>query len=312
MSSKEKLYTCIAQYIAFASSEVQANTLANYRRHLEAFAAWCEANGAEPESTQTIAAYKGYLRQNGDKPSTIMAKLRTLSIFFAWASDETIKLYEANPVTHRVMPKEKLNPYDKAEMLSDLEIKFILGSEAKLKQHGPKILRPRNHALVILMLTTGLRTSEAIALTEADLDWEKNQIAVEHGKGDKRRYVMFPYKAQVEVRAYLASGYRPRSSGKTAPLFGDYEPITNKWRPLTRQGVYKIVRKYVSDVIGKDLIGGHDLRHANAELLLNHGASLEAIQTLFGHANISTTQRYAKRLRSDLACEAGASVINAL
>jgi integrase/recombinase XerD len=145
----------------------------------------------------------------------------------------------------------------------------------------------RDRALLETMYACGLRASETIGLELADLDLEE-QVLRARGKGSKERVVPIGRQAVQALRIYLANG-RPHIVG------GRVEPhvfVNFRGGPLTRQGLYKIVRRHALRVGLADRMSPHTLRHTFATHLLAGGCDLRSVQEMLGHADVATTQLY--------------------
>ncbi len=157
----------------------------------------------------------------------------------------------------------------------------------------------RDRALLELLYATGLRVSELLALTLAQVDIAGGVLTT-MGKGRKERMVPFGDEAAARLRRYLRDGRPTLLGAHTSPrLF-----VNARGGPLSRMGFWKILRDYgVQAGIGR-AISPHVLRHSFATHLLERGADLRAIQMMLGHADLSTTQIYThvldERLRSVL------------
>jgi integrase/recombinase XerD len=144
----------------------------------------------------------------------------------------------------------------------------------------------RDSALLELMYGTGIRVSEASELRLEALQLEMGFLLV-RGKGDKERIVPIGEMAREKLRRYLSEG-RPQLLKDRASAFVFLNP---RGRKLSRQGIWKIIKKYALLCGIKD-ISPHTLRHTFATHLLQGGADLRVVQILLGHADISTTQIY--------------------
>jgi integrase/recombinase XerD len=181
-------------------------------------------------------------------------------------------LTERDPTEWIESPRgwKRLPPY-----LSSEEVEKILGN--------PDLNRPsglRDALILELLYDCGLRVSELAALKVEDLDMEAGLVRV-RGKGGKERFVPFGEEAREVLDRYL------EEAGPVPYLlpgrFGGH---------LTRQGIWKIVKRCLRlSGIAKE-VSPHTLRHSFATHLLNNGADLRAVQMMLGHADISTTQIY--------------------
>ena len=138
------------------------------------------------------------------------------------------------------------------------------------------------------MYASGLRASEAIGLEVGDVDLEE-QVLRARGKGSKERVVPVGQAAAEAVRRYLERG-RPGARCGTRPethLFVNF-----RGGALTRQGLYKIVRRHAAGAGLADRMSPHTLRHTFATHLLAGGCDLRSVQEMLGHADVATTQLY--------------------
>jgi integrase/recombinase XerD len=152
----------------------------------------------------------------------------------------------------------------------------------------PAARRPlRDRALLEVMYATGLRVSEAAALTATQVRIDEGFITV-LGKGGKERIVPVGRRAQEALQAYLATE-RPRLVGaRPSP----YVFVRAGGKPLSRQSIWKLVRRRARAAGVGSRVTPHTLRHTFATHLLGGGADLRVVQTLLGHADIGTTQIY--------------------
>jgi integrase/recombinase XerD len=145
----------------------------------------------------------------------------------------------------------------------------------------------RDRALLEVMYACGLRASEAIGLELMDVDIEEGVLRA-RGKGSKERVVPIGQAALKALRIYVERG-RPKLV-KGAPethLFVNF-----RGGHLTRQGLYKIVRRHAQTAGLADRMSPHTLRHTFATHLLAGGCDLRSVQEMLGHADVSTTQLY--------------------
>ncbi len=152
--------------------------------------------------------------------------------------------------------------------------------------HLDPVLGKRDKALLELAYATGLRVSELVSVKVGQLS--PDGLLKVLGKGDKERIVIVGQKARNSLGVYLALG-RPRldkgeSRGRLL--------LSKSGRPLTRQGVWLIVKECARRANITKPVSPHTLRHSFASHLLEGEAGLDVIQALLGHADISTTQTY--------------------
>jgi integrase/recombinase XerD len=151
---------------------------------------------------------------------------------------------------------------------------------------GDKPNRVRDRAMLHTMYAAGLRVSELVHLELGDVNLEEGFVAV-LGKGNKRRIVPLGAHARDALTQYLAD-VRPKWARPSARACF----VTARGKEMTRQGFWAIVKKYARAAGITKPISPHKLRHSFATHLLAGGADLRSVQTMLGHADISTTQIY--------------------
>jgi integrase/recombinase XerD len=161
-------------------------------------------------------------------------------------------------------------------------------AERLVTQVVPAARRPlRDRALLELLYACGLRVSELVMLRGSQVNLEAGFLTV-LGKGGKERVIPLGRAARAAVLAYLETE-RPRLLRGRPSAFVFVGP---GGRPLTRQAVWKLVRKRAAAAALDAGVSPHTLRHTFATHLLGGGADLRVVQALLGHADIGTTQVY--------------------
>ena len=240
-----------------------------YRRELAQGAA-----AAAPDS-QDVFLYLAWLRARGNSGRTLARRLSALRAFFAYAVDEG--RLAANPA--HLVENPRL-PLHLPEFLSREEMERLL-DQPDLKDRGGR----RDRCLLELLYAAGLRVSEACGLSVADLDRQRGLVRV-FGKGAKERLVPLHGIMQDMLDDYLRH-WRPLFHPLGEQLF-----VNRSGRGLTRQYVWKMVKKYALLAGIVRPISPHTFRHSFATHLLEGGADLRAVQLLLGHADIAATEIY--------------------
>ena len=153
----------------------------------------------------------------------------------------------------------------------------------------------RDLAMLELLYATGLRVSELVGLKVLSINLEAGYVRT-LGKGSKERLVPMGEKAMEAVTEYLSNGRSQLLKGANLP----YLFLNLRGRPLTRQGFWKIIKKYGKKAGIQKEITPHSLRHSFASHLLDAGADLRSVQAMLGHEAISTTQIYTHVTKSKL------------
>lgn len=261
------------------------HTLAAYRRDLQSYERWLnrESLSYNQVDYRLARSFLYALHEEGLAKSTISRRLSTLRGFYRFLHDEGIE--KTLPFDDIHSPKAETTLPKLLDMNAMAE--FLDG----LQQDGSP-LGFRNALLFESLYGSGLRISELLDLTLDDLP--SSGLLRVKGKGGKERMVPVSAKAQKALEAYLEKG-RPqlsKNSGEKA-LF-----LNHQGGPLTRRGVNYILNKYVTKGALHFHVSAHSFRHSFATHLLDRGADLRMIQSLLGHAQLSTTQIYT-RVSSD-------------
>ena len=170
--------------------------------------------------------------------------------------------------------------------------------EVELLLSQPDVSNPRGQrdkAMLELLYATGLRVSELVGLKVSNINLEAGYVRT-IGKGSKERMVPMGEKAMKALRDYISDGWIGLLKKRRSPnLF-----LNPRGQHITRQGFWKIIKKYgVLAWISKK-ITPHIMRHSFASHLLEAGADLRSVQVMLGHADIATTQIYTHVTRKRL------------
>jgi len=273
-----------------AERDASANTLEAYGRDLLSFGKYLnDNNGFQSVARADIEAYLAELHGSGRAASTRARVLSSLKQFFRFLFLEGLRADD--PAAQIAGPKQdKKLP----STLSEADVDAIM---AQIYKEGAKPLkRLRNIALVELLYATGLRVSELVSLPVAATKGDPRMILV-RGKGGRDRMVPLSDPARQALAEWLVIRGQNKAYKSSPYLF----PAGGKSGHLTRQSVF-LMLKDLGAKAGLDpaKISPHVIRHAFATHLLSHGADLRAIQTLLGHADISTTEIYTHVLEDRL------------
>jgi integrase/recombinase XerD len=264
-----------------------ASTLVAYRRDLSRYTAWLADRGQAlaSASEDDLVSYLRSLQSQGRAPASVkrsMVAVRGLHRFLA-AEDPTV----VDP-SSAVRPPPV--PAGLPKALTEPEVERLLDALV-----GDDAVSRRDRALLELLYGTGIRISEAVAISLGDLDLVELLLRVT-GKGDKERIVPLGRMASDALVSWLGPGGRGQLAPAQWKRRGDAEALFLNQRGgrLSRQGGWLVVKQHAERVGLADRLSPHVLRHSCATHMLDHGADIRAVQELLGHASISTTQVYTK------------------
>ncbi|HTU87347.1 MAG TPA: site-specific tyrosine recombinase XerD [Solirubrobacteraceae bacterium] len=260
------------------------NTLEAYRSDLQQFGEFLARRGLDPLEVQTtdLAAFVSELASGSPErraaaPATLQRKIACLRSFYRHLRREQV--LDRDPASELRAPRSRARL---PKVLSRDEVARLLEQP---KGGGPAALRDR--ALLETMYACGLRASEAIGLELSELDLQDGILRA-RGKGSKERIVPVGSKAIEALSAYVERG-RPALVG----IRPERRVFVNlRGGGLSRQGLYKIVRRHARSAGLEQRMSPHTLRHTFATHLLSGGCDLRSLQEMLGHADIGTTQIY--------------------
>ncbi len=266
-------------YLSFERG-LSPRTVDAYLRDARRLVGFLDGRGvATPEDVEyrLLRDFVASLSERGLAASTVSRALSSMRAYFRYlveegelGSDPSERLESPRP--SRALP----------DVLSYAEIERLL---AAVGLDAPLAFRDR--AILEVLYGSGLRVSELIGLRVRDLDLREGLVRV-IGKGRKERLVPVGSGARRAVQRYLRE-LRPRlergrSEGRVF--------LNRAGRPLSRMGVWKILRRHVDRAGLEKRVTPHTLRHSFATHLLEGGADLASVQEMLGHADISTTEIY--------------------
>ncbi len=289
----------IQGFLNFLATEKKysENTIAAYRNDLTQFLGYLQGRfGIQRASLEergspipvawsdvskdVIISYIMELREREYTSSTIARKVAALKSFFHYLVAAGI--IRDDPTATLDSPKVKKRL---PKAISRRDIERLLAAPAG--SDTPKARR--DHALLELLYASGMRVTELVSLDVDDINLQSGTVSV-HGKKalSKERVISIGDTATQAVASYLQHG-RVQLAHNPAEraLF-----VNHRGQRLTRQGLWLIIKHYVEQVGISQDVTPHTLRHSFAAHKLSQGKSLQDIQKLLGHANISTTQVY--------------------
>ena len=262
-----------------------SNTLESYLRDISQFSFYCDTlklrNVSSIKSTH-VNDYIDSLLKAGKSPATTTRVLASLRCYFEFL--KLRDLVNESPVTGIKQAKaEKKLP----EILTSKEITLLLSQPDCSDFKGC-----RDKAMLELLYATGIKVSELISINLSDLNL---QIGILHLRNGKQERIIPMYPEAVKALSNYCNNVRELvvADQNTNELFTNMNG-----QPLTRQGLWKIIKYYADKAkINKD-ITPHTIRHSFAAHLLENGAPLKDIQEILGHSDVSSTQVYAQLMRN--------------
>lgn len=259
------------------------NTINIYEKFLNKFAKVYK----EDISNANVDNIKDYLESNKNISSkTIAHRISILKAFYCYLVREEIII--SNPAAYLIRPKNTIKLPD---VLNIEEVSLLLDIDIKNPYNA------RDKAILELLYSSGLRVSELVNLELANIDLELCLIRV-MGKGRKERIIPLGDYAIDALNNYL-NNYRPLLNKK----HNNYVFINISGTKISRQFIFKTIKKECLKKGIKKNISPHTLRHTFATHLLKNGADLRIIQELLGHENLSTTQIYTHLSKEKLQSE---------
>ncbi|MBG6248135.1 MULTISPECIES: site-specific tyrosine recombinase XerD [Symbiopectobacterium] len=256
------------------------NTLTSYRRDLTALADWLERADSDLLQVQALdlQAYLAERVEGGYKATSSARLLSAMRRFFQYLYREKRRSDDPSAVLSSPKLPQRL-PKD----LSEAQVSALL--------QAPCVDEPlelRDKAMLEVLYAAGLRVSELVGLTIADVSLRQGVVRV-IGKGNKERLVPLGEEAIYWLERYLEHGRPWLLNGQTLDVLFP----SSRAQQMTRQTFWHRIKHYaVLASIDSEKLSPHVLRHAFATHLLNHGADLRVVQMLLGHSDLSTTQIY--------------------
>lgn len=262
-----------------------SNTLESYLRDVSQFASYCD--GLRLRSTanirnEQIAEYIYELHKSGKSTATVTRVLASLRCYYTFLC--SMGLCKDNPVTGIKAGK---NVRKLPEILTAREVTLLLSQPDCSELKGC-----RDKAMLEMLYATGIKVSELINIKVTDINL---QIGILHLHTEKSERIIPMYPEAIKALQNYCANVR-----NVVVIDSDtHELFTNmNGQPMTRQGLWKIIKYYAEKAhIDKD-ITPHTIRHSFAAHLLENGAPLKDIQEILGHSDLSSTQVYAQLMRN--------------
>jgi integrase/recombinase XerD len=272
----------IESFLDYLSVErgLSKNTIVSYRKDLDLFTGFLKHRHIESLAKTNREDITNFMQQqkiSGLSSNSIARRLQAVKGFYRFLVRE--RILKNDPTSLMESPKlwKKI-----PESLSLNEIEALL-SQPNLRDK----LGIRDKAILETMYATGMRVSEAANLKLEGINLDVGFLRC-IGKGNKERIIPLGKKAQIAIKRYIETTRgRLKKNQENEFLF-----LNRFGKKISRQMLWKIIKKYAREARIKKPIRPHILRHSFATHLLERGADLRSVQEMLGHSDISTTQIY--------------------
>lgn len=272
------------QFIIFI--DATPNTVRTYRGSLKQWFLYLREKQIMQPTAETVRQYRDYLQENGKKPTTVKNYIIAVKRFFSWT--EEAGLY---PNVAKHIKSGRLSKNFKRDYLTGSQARQILNHIDRSTIKGK-----RDYAMLVTMLTMGLRTIEVTRANIEDIRTKGNTtVLYVQGKGheDKDDLIRMPQHVESAIRDYLSVR---RANDLSEPLFTSTSNHNANGRMTTRS-IRRIVKTaFISAGYDSPRLTAHSTRHTAATLSLLNGATLQQTQELLRHRNIGTTEIYAHNI----------------
>jgi integrase/recombinase XerD len=290
----------LREFLNFCRIEkgLSTNSLQAYTRDLQRFGAFAQpvpaalpaVTGSSIPGRETLYLYLNSLYRAGLSGRSVARHLASIRSYYGFLLQES--RIDADPSENIATPKQWQNI---PKFLNREQIDALLAAPDKSRPNGL-----RDHAMLELLYATGLRVSELCGLRMTDLEAEFGVLRVT-GKGNKQRLVPIGRPALAAIEEWQRTG-RPQMLKKrrASPYLFVTARGGARGGAMTRQMFWTLLKGYGRKAGIFHNLSPHVLRHSFATHLLEGGADLRSVQTMLGHADISTTQVYTHVMRSRL------------
>jgi integrase/recombinase XerD len=285
---KDVAMECVKVFETYLNLEkkVSDNTCRSYVRDVNQFICYVLKQGGDPleATTQTVKSYVAFLTEKGRSAATITRMFSSLKCFYQFLKREgLIDWNPAQGISHQKVERKL------PEILTSEEVELFLEQPQCIDCKGY-----RDRAMLETLYATGIRVGELIALNMNDLNLSLSFIRC-IGRKKSRTIPLYP--TAVHALTDYVRDIRPNMvvQEEEQALF-----VNRNGERMSRQGFWKIIKQYQQQANIQKEVTPHTLRHSFAAHLLENGADLRSIQEMLGHADISSTQIYARIVNQKL------------
>jgi site-specific recombinase XerD len=286
MTEIDKRITDFLEYLEVDRGR-SIKTIANYDFYLRRFADWARHPKPSAITRELVHKYRLWLNREVPgreeaviKKSTQNYHLVALRSFLKYLSRHDVKSLPPEQIELSKAPSRLVSFLEQDELERMLAIP---------KRESEGLVALRDQAILELLFSTGMRVSELATLKIENVNLKRDEFSV-RGKGDKARVVFLSEGAKAAIRAYL-----DKRRDASPYLFVSHDRAKggrDETGPLTARSVQRLVERYAKVAGIAKRITPHTLRHTFATDLLMNGADIRSVQSMLGHASITTTQIY--------------------
>jgi integrase/recombinase XerD len=256
------------------------NTISSYRKDLQFYTDFLKQKNIGALSKITKNDITNFMLNQKDKGVSVNSVARRLA---------AIRMF------HRFLVRERILKTDPSNLIETPKLWKKIPDTLSLNEINALISQPnirdkqgiRDKAILETLYATGMRVSEAVNLKVDDVNLDVGFLRCV-GKGNKERIIPIGNLATGSIKRYLELSRTYLLKKKESPILF----LNRSGNKLSRQSLWKLIKKYAKDARIKKPIRPHILRHSFATHLLERGADLRSVQEMLGHTNISTTQIY--------------------
>jgi len=256
------------------------NTVVSYREDLNSYLSFmqkCKIDALTKITKENITDFMLQERQKGIAANSIARRLAAIRMFHRFLTRERILKNDPSALIDSPKLWKKV-----PDTLTLNEVESLIAAVNVRNTQGI-----RDKAVFELLYATGMRVSEAVNLKKDNVNLDIGFLRCV-GKGNKERIIPLGKKAIEAVKKYTQDSRNKLLHGKES----EFLFVSRLGQKISRQSLWKLIKKYAKLAHIKKPIKPHILRHSFATHLLEHGADLRSVQEMLGHSDISTTQIY--------------------
>jgi len=266
--------------------ETTPSTIETYKKSIRVFFKWIEENDISNPTREDLKNYRNYLLAS-KKPTTTANYINALKQFYRYLDYKEI----TRDITTHLKGAKVSQKIHRKEPLTQEQARDIL-----INAKGETLESKRDYAILLLLLTSGMRTIEIVRASREDLTYNCGYLSLNiwgKGRQEKDRYTKITYPVEKALNDYLSMR---NDNNPDAPLFASMSDRNNGGR-LTTRSISRIVKNAFRRIgLDNPLFTAHSTRHFVATELIKSGKPLEEVAEQLGHAKIETTRIYSHAL----------------